>query len=121
MCFDIHDRHRAAKTAKKDVTCYKTLEKDRTSVHQNFKYRIGKLYRQPSKLHVFAGEINAGFHSYSSMSMLKRKMSWNDDNLRSFKCVIPKGSTYYFNPSRHEYESDSIRVTNEKIDKPWWR
>jgi len=133
MCFVIHPSHPNAKTAKRDVVCYKTLRHDRTSVikDKDFKYRIGKRYRLPGTFPTIVKfptivwwkplehqiidrdlEIHEGYHSYSSKKMLRERV--RRTRYCPFRCTIPAGSTYYFNPSRHEYVSDSITV-NEQI------
>jgi len=121
MCFSVHQNHRQPKTAKRDIVCYKTLLKGNVSVIQDFKYRIGKRYvladGLADGLHVtvnlslsMGGDIAVGFHSYSSMRKTKAHVSRMK---LPYRCVIPKGSTYYFNPSRHEYVSDSIKIVSK--------
>ena len=142
MCFVIHPGHPNAKTVKRDVVCYKTLTADRVSVMQGFTYKIGKRYALPEpfpNIRTFPtilwngnsdknnlrstrqcrainrdNEIHVGYHSYSSKKMLRERV--RRTGYVPFRCTIPKGSTYYFNPDRHEYVSNGMKIVSQMKD-----
>jgi hypothetical protein len=120
MCFIKHPKHLNVKVAKKDITCYKILIKisgsnqysDRLrSMYRGFKYTTGKLYQD---LNVFKNIkehhvlIENGYHSYvSSHPYLKEELYGRD---KIYKCTIPKGSLYFYSPSKQEYVSNQIII-----------
>ena len=105
MCFWIHDEHKEAIIATKDIRCWKmtyshTVHKDGfVSVIQAFRYKFNKTYK--TTLGICDRSITRGFHSYSKKpySTLYNKIIY---------CIIPKGSKYYYNPSFDEYVSNQI-------------
>ena len=120
MCFYIHEKHQYKKIAKRDITCYKAINltnKDNIfrSVFQNFKYIMGGIYKtylsEPKRIGYSIPdldvefEINNGFHSYSN------KKAVEHDNYPPYvRCIIPKGSEYYYNPEKMEYVSNQIII-----------
>ena len=123
MCFEIHSRYPKPRTAKKDIVCYKSVYatfdddgeyREFYSVYQTFLYRIGTEYSLGKELKVRDGlSIDEGFHSFSNKKKLK---PWNTDEFAHLKCIIPAGSTYYYDPLDREYVSDRIRIV-EEIDE----
>lgn len=111
MCFKISYSHREPKIAKKDITCYKVVypSTDKTKIRSTTMdfYYVFKRKNKKVKLIPKFGEINNGYHSYSSKKMTYINMT----KLRLVvECVIPKDTLYYFNPDYHEYVSENIIV-----------
>lgn len=105
MCFWIHNKHREAITATKDIRCWKRTSKSHllndgfTSEIRDFPYKFEETYKTTIKGNLFM--INEGFHSYS----YKPYGLYNEIIIY---CKIPKGSTYYYNPDYGEYVSNQI-------------
>lgn len=105
MCFWIHDEHKEAIIATKDIRCWKTaykydiLKDGFISFVQAFRYEFNKTYK--TTLGICDRSITKGFHSYSKKPhvMIYAKIIY---------CIIPKGSKYYYNPSFNEYVSNQI-------------
>jgi len=109
MCFIISDEHPEVKIAKRDITCYKEVIKHRLSQYVKsdvmyFVYKLGKIYKR--KMIVDNDNIDTGFHSYSNKCAINRFR----DDIIFVKCIIPKGSEYYYNPSWCEYVSNRIII-----------
>ena len=119
MCFYIDSRHPNKKEAKKDITCYKILFKNWVSIINCFRYIQEKIYSDYNALNVergtfYARVINRGYHSYSSKEIaLNAYKTMVPVYVRIVvKCIIPKGSYYYYNSKRHEYVSNKIKITD---------
>lgn len=135
MCFYIHSKHKTAKIAKKDIICYKILSKFNTRLYldnfihekgiyfssiKNYIYNFNENKKYISNIKVENANywnnynecIHIGIHSYSS---IKRCRSYPYSRVVIVKCIIPKGSTYYYNPDKQEYVSDTIEFI-ELID-----
>lgn len=107
MCFFIHHRHRKPKIAKRDITCYKLgIKIDETSFKSEIKEHLYNLGEKQTELELspIHDMILVGYHSYSN----KREIKFNFQDL--VKCIIPKGSIYYYNPYIKEYVSSNIIV-----------
>ena len=115
--------------ATKDIICYKIVRKlnDKLndykgafmSEYQYFVYEPKVIYKLGGMLKVHSASptlslITKGFHSYSRLSSVNNsinlKEEWGKYDLSIVECIIPKGSTYYYNNSEHEYVSDSIKI-----------
>ena len=116
MCFVIHEKHPDKKIAKRDITCYKDVLSHRNkqfvkSAVKEFAYRFNRLYRtrlDRERIKVFGelAPLNKGFHSTSNK---KRNGLWWASDF-SVRCIIPKGSEYYYNPEEMEYISNQIII-----------
>ena len=109
MCFSIHPDHPDKKIAKRDITCYKILQNisgELFSTVQYFRYKLHKLYKTKIDKPKYWG-INHGFHSYSNKKCLLENCIISTKNV---KCIIPKGSEYYYNPFYTEYVSNQIII-----------
>ena len=118
MCFIIHEKYPEEKIAKKDIVCYKILERNSTvdflSPYQKKHYKLNILYRSRLELSSYRITIDIGIHSYSC----KKKATYWINKVRNgvlAKGIIPKGSRYYYNPTMHEYVSN--RIILQKIIK----
>ena len=131
MCFHIHPEHKEEKTAIEDIVCYKHSDKRIRnflfrkifiSDFQKFRYRFNKLYKLDKKIVVRysmvrcgcqydkTGAIHEGFHSYAKLPEFPPRL---------VKCIIPKGSQYYYNPfGSGEYVSNQIIIKN-KMKSHW--
>lgn len=135
MCFFVHEDHPTVKIATKNIVCYKSmyLKKKGLGYHYlgkhltryNFKnYGFRTPYQDveidfekplvKSKLKVVmrAGSntkiIELGLHSYSNLPSARDEYG----NI-VIKCIIPKGSKYYFNPEDCEYVSNQLLYTKK--------
>ena len=109
MCFTITTPE---KIAKRDIVCYKRLYKDggkRLSAHQSSPYRLGRVYKTVG--FGFSGrDVYEGRHSYSNLKQAKR-FKWDIEVI--VKCIIPKGTKYYYNSHDKEYVSLAIKLVKE--------
>ena len=109
MCFTITTPE---KIAKRDIVCYKRLIRRRgqyTSVYQGSFYMFGKVYKTVG--FGFVGrDVFEGRHSYSNLKQAKR-LVWDIEVI--VKCIIPKGTKYYYNPGDKEYVSLAIKLVKE--------
>ena len=117
MCFEIHAGYKEPFVAKKDVVCYKVMKTGDNgtyvSFHRYFAYEKNKTYNLEEPMKIYFNEIEYGFHSFTSYN----KACSRSNNDPVIKCVIPKGSTYYYNPCDKEYVADSILILKE-VDTP---
>jgi len=125
MCFIISDKKNYSKEriAKRDIPCNKILlVKEDGKFDGIFNYAV-PLYElnvvsyakdesqeQMDSFRVYIGihksEIFTGIHSYSRKRKLK--IQWDSESEAIIYCRIPKGTKYYYNPSRKEYVSLAI-------------
>lgn len=90
--------------AAKDITCYKVIRKDMTSLYFNeFKWEFGKMYTSwiESFKNPFDNEIHQAFHSYKSLEGLKDAYYMVTEPCLAVKCTIPSGSRFY--RGKHDY------------------
>lgn len=136
MCYYKRKKDKNILIATKDIVVYKTTNtitpKGFKSYHKDFQYIFGKTYKTQfnSGLMDF-NKIEMGFHSFSTAEYFnyeavgkKLDMDWGSWKLRVennaiykgiiFKCIIPKGTRYWFNGT--DYVSESIKLI--KIVKP---
>jgi hypothetical protein len=145
MCFDIHPDHREVKIAKRNIPCYKILmpgnyyrnvailnssfilDKNtiispfKREIYFNIKEKNQFVIKEVNNFSIFStradnipNEIYQGLHSYSNLKEVKVRMHPEDTIHNSF---IPKGTKYYYNPSRREYVSLKLRVYRKSINK----
>ena len=107
MCFYIHHKHRKPKIAKRDINCYKLgMKIDETSFKSEFQEHLYNFGEKQTELELspIHDIIMAGYHSYSNKRKLRFGFPYR------VKCIIPKGSIYYYNPCMKEYVSSNIIV-----------
>lgn len=126
MCFYIHPKHPKVKIAKRDITCYKVVFPPSFCIYRSsvtgFRYILGKQYTVGPQEKEFVRErdywsneiepfkIGGGaFHSFSN----KKKIKCFPRVWSRIKCIIPKGSRYYYNPDYKEYCSNAIMLVEE--------
>lgn len=125
MCFYVPKNQRV-KTAEEDITCYKIVTKEFSSLFQNFMYKWNKQYSIKNfpeyhnitnnifalsfrfDLHFHNRIINEGFHSYIDEDYTSTLTTLLRDDNKIVECIIPKGSKYHFNLD--EYVSNSIII-----------
>lgn len=118
MCLTIADNHgyrlrantnvdikKYLYTAKEDITVYKIIKNDNTSMYQDFQYKPNTQYclgknLKPWDLICIYFEVDEGFHAYLS------KRFTPDKKLVEF--VIPKGAKYFLGIN-NDIVSDSIK------------
>ena len=117
MCFVVSDKYPNKLIAKKDIRCYKRMEKIGGQIYsaiKHKKYSFGKLTKAKGTRHNAVLEISwvvfiqTGTHSYVAKSLAKYYQS-PDEIL--VQCTIPKGSRYYKNET--EYVSNRIIIVKE--------
>lgn len=140
MCFHIHQDHPDKKVADSNILCYKVLLKRRArwpwerrhpDIDPAWSYYLSPFQAaEPWKFGVIVkdhvndipnyGTIYGGLHSFSDIKIAAEYTSGHDlKRRRIMEAVIPKGSSYYYNPERNEYVSDQLvimRVSNMS----WW-
>lgn len=117
MCFYIDPKHPDKKKAKRDITCYKIINKEWRSYIQIFKYVQGKTCSDGDALdiekHLFGMKvIHRGYHSYSNKKIALHNCYQMAHKYMLVRCIIPEGSDYYYNSSLHEYVSNKIKITD---------
>jgi hypothetical protein len=123
MCFYVTEENPNERTANRDITCYKAVNKIRryrvkrfVAEFMYFIYHAGRTYKLSKPLRVTRGwgglrKIAKGFHSYTSIEEIKSLVAGADISI--VKCIIPKGSKYYWSRSEKEYVSDTIKIIDE--------
>jgi hypothetical protein len=129
MCFSIQKGNVKPKIAERDITCYKVFDNGTygnqhgtfiRSLYQDFPYKIGIKYEldgymNPIKDCIGNSTIEVGLHSYTCLKHAEQKsirLSWYNGRC-VYKCIIPKGSTYYVNTKHKEYVSDQIIIVEQ--------
>ena len=89
-----------AKTAKEDIICYKTLDKDLYSPYRNHKYELGKDVTSDYPMTVDnIGSIFCGLHSFKTFKDAKTELEiWAIVQFKTiviYKAIIPKGAEYF--------------------------
>lgn len=110
MCFIVDENNTEILIANKDIICYKYTYNEYIgkngflSMFTTFPYTFNILYKRNVLRGTRSNKIqhNVGFHSY-----IKKPYMLND-NKRTIKCIIPKGSRYLKNPKTGEYISNMI-------------
>ena len=129
MC--LYTKQVEPKMAEKDIICYKFYKrynKILISPYQGFaapeigittNANLGKSYIPENDnlyIHNYCGfkRVDEGFHSFKTLEEVKHKVNGyrNSLNLVIFKCIIPRGSSYYEGKfDRYEsYCSNSIKL-----------
>lgn len=113
MC--LYTRWKKPKKAEKDIIVYKILNKDCASPYRGFKYNLGVKY--DTDMESFKGMftsglyIESGFHAFTSKrALLKSFLKKEFKSAKAFKCIIPKGSSYYISSCKKEIVSDSTII-----------
>lgn len=130
MC--LYTKQTEPKIAEEDIICYKFYRRYNEiliSPYQGFmapeigivaNTELGKSYRSTdngSYIHSFLGfkRVDKGFHSFKTLEEIKHEVNgyWNNLGLVIFKCIIPRGSSYYkgiFGDRYESYCSNSIKL-----------
>ena len=130
MC--LYTKQTEPKIAEEDIICYKFYVRyDETlfSPYQESRApeigivantELGRSYRPTdigSYIHNFLGfkRVNKGFHSFKTLEEAEREVNKykRKFDLVIFKCIIPRGSSYYkgiFNDRYESYCSNSIKL-----------
>lgn len=127
MCFYIHSEYKKIKVADKDIPCWKIFTKSLpgfvNSLYEGFPYERGALYYE-NNMHKEKGffyesdVIYIGLHSFSTLAKARVIYGISFTLTRNkiiIRCVIPKGSKYYYNPDRREYVSDHLLIGTRKV------
>jgi len=135
MCFYIRNNKKSATlyVAKEDIACYKILESNLISPYRAYKYKFNKLVKAKLKIPKSLNKngeyqfnlisyyrinerllsIEKGLHSYVNYSTaLKNKNCRLFQDTKIYKCIIPKGSEFYYDPVQKEYVSNQLIVKN---------
>ena len=107
------------KIAKKDITSYKVIQQNMTSLYYNFRWELNKLYEtkiayNPKK---DINTVSQAFHSYKSLQDLKYGYFCSSAPCLMVKCTIPKGSEFYSGKQNYVqgYASNKL-IINEILD-----
>jgi len=117
MCFHLGRKARKPKIAKRNIPCYKKVFIISNTIFDSyflgFRYESGRTYTVAgfgySGMDSDYPEITTGFHSYSASRLFY-------DPYSIIKCYIPKGTEYYYDRTRKEYVSLSIRIVGRVIN-----
>lgn len=112
MC--LYTKQVEPKIAEKDIVCYKFYRRYNEiliSPYQGFRApeigittnaNLGKSYRpENDNLYIYNyydfKRVDEGFHSFKTLEEVKHKVNGYSNNLDLviFKCIIPRGSSYY--------------------------
>jgi len=127
---------RSPNVASEDITVYKVLHKNLSSLHQFFYYELGKVYKVPELVvrtvephtKVFVADeqaylryggpdewrlpdliyISEGFHSYTNLNRAVQQCT-SFFRYCIVKCTVPAGSVYFLDMTGLMV-SDSIRI-----------
>ena len=130
MCLSTTDIER--KVADEDIIVFKIFRKDNKSLYQKFDYTpfIGKRYDDTAEEDIKVTvmdpihykttiRVSGGFvHSFSDCSHAKETLIAQKDDAGLYegvklvirKCIIPKGSEYYYGNFCNEYASKSLII-----------
>lgn len=125
--------------ATEDMTCYKTFRvKNKEAYYplwravKDFTYHIGEIKEEENieadiiecKFHPNLYETRTGFYSYQELNPGWINHLHNlfklikNDNIQTFKCIIPKGSLYYSETGSYGTELVSNKIMlKELVDK----
>lgn len=127
--------------ATEDITCYKTFraKKNDTEAYyplwrvvKDFSYHIGEIKEEENieadiiecKFHPSLYETRTGFYSYKELNpgwinhLYNLFNLFKNDNIQTFKCIIPKGSLYYSETGSYGTELVSNKIMlKELVDK----
>ncbi len=111
MC--LYTRWKKPKVAAEDIVVYKVLctySEYIESPYRNFVYNLKELYETKlTKCKSLGGlgyNIFEGFHAFVS-----KKPDWEFGiHEKLYKCIIPKGSTYYISSDHKEIVADKIII-----------
>lgn len=107
MCFNIKLFYPKL-VAKRDIVCYKVIDRDNRSHYYDFLYEPTKIYEMNDSLFgSWLGRIEKGYHSYVSLDDAVLS-SENDYSTKIVRMTIPIGAKYYYNPDDGEYVSNKI-------------
>lgn len=118
MCFIVHSDYPDPLVAEQDIPCFKIGVEAKvisgrgcfTSEFRGYVYKLKKLQPEielcPSE--DYPRVINKGYHSFSPDHLMAQFPFSADSVYCLVKCIIPKGSQYYFNPHDLEYVSNQI-------------
>ena len=118
MC--LYTKWKKPKKAEKDIIVYKILDKDCISPYRCFAYNLGVKYDTDIESYkgVFTSGIyiENGFHAFTSKrALLKSALKKGFRPATAFKCIIPKGSSYYISSCKKEIVSDSIIIKRRLV------
>ena len=106
--------------AKEDITCYKVIHKNFTSLYYSFQYVVGELVKSDIVIESTPEDydiIDVGLHSYTDLQIaIKTHNAGVNIYLAApiiVECIIPEGSEYYENPFDREYVSNQLIVTKK--------
>lgn len=121
MCFIVHPEYPDPLVTEQDIVCFKVGYEAEislfggyfTSEYRGYKYRLKRL--QPlvelclyNNTKTGTIEINKGYHSYHPLHPFAQSGFDATSKFCLVRCIIPKGSQYYYNPNDQEYVSDQI-------------
>jgi hypothetical protein len=121
MCFELDPKHPEPKKAKRDIRCYKIVDRRGRSFVSPYRYKpyfIGRTHyaigclnwERIHNVEPVNGVISAGIHTYSTKNMALCKKSYSNVVLC---CLIPCGTEYCYHHIDKEYVSTKIKVIKE--------
>lgn len=110
MCFVIsRARYKGVQIADHNITVYKMLNTEIEGKLRPFSFTDTMIYElkkknveiplQPNlKEYNNSIEVSKGYYSYKTITIAKKQVKYNSIKNKLFKCIIPKGSEYIYNP-----------------------
>lgn len=114
MCFYIHRDQPKLKVATRSIRVWKRFTETLRSPYRLFQYEPDKEYRSDLGKGTLINQVHAGLHAYTSFDQAWRKRLRREILL---ECTVPKGATYYWNPSRQEIVSNRLVIKEVKTTR----
>lgn len=125
MCFYIRNNKESATLweATEDIVCYKKLSWNLVSPYENYQYIFNKLNKSYLRK-IYDIKLNKsyyknfilifiykGFHTFSTLNSAKDYDIWCYSYI--YKCIIPKGSLFYYDNVNKQYVSNRVIVIKQ--------
>lgn len=112
MCFNTSPSQTIAKTATKDIECYKIFKRSLTtntitSPYRGNRWSKGRIKSAPlmptgdNNIQVQYGTISSGLHSFRDITAAIDYRGHDFPRLGIYRCIIPKGARYWTNATQH--------------------
>ncbi len=114
MCFYIHTAQPNPKVATRSIRVWKRFGPNLKSPYRLFQYEHGKEYKAELVKTFCSNQVHNGLHAYTSLDTVNRHKLRMEIVL---ECTVPKGATYYWNPSMQQIVSDRLVIKQVKTTR----
>jgi hypothetical protein len=109
MCLTVLNGERK-RTAANDIQVYKMLKPGGQAPYQSsFTYKLHELHEQRNGIIASYGEVNEGFHAYTSLAKARGVASGRYNQEQVVVAIVPKGAHYYLG-NNFEIVSDQLVI-----------